>query len=124
MGNRTTKYLMGEPRKTNSHSPLEILPELYTAKPFKGQLDSAAQQGFPYVRGPFAAQVFHHSSDFSGFASNSGSFARRNRVNYAPRSGLRLVAAIRPRREAPVASGVTRLPRVSLAQSSIPKEGL
>jgi hypothetical protein len=30
--------LMGELRKTYSHSPLEILPELYTAKWQEGQL--------------------------------------------------------------------------------------
>jgi hypothetical protein len=41
------KYLRGDPRKTNSHSPLEILRDLYTAKKVKGQLDSALQQGYP-----------------------------------------------------------------------------
>jgi hypothetical protein len=31
--------LMGELRKTYSHSPLEILPGLYTAKWLEGQLE-------------------------------------------------------------------------------------
>ncbi|WP_157977882.1 hypothetical protein [Paraburkholderia kururiensis] len=36
---------MGEPRKTNSHSPLEILPGLYTAIFKEGQLQPREMQG-------------------------------------------------------------------------------
>jgi hypothetical protein len=40
---------MGEPRKTNSHSPLEILPGLYTAILKEGQPQPRKLQGL-FVR--------------------------------------------------------------------------
>ncbi|HTR08921.1 MAG TPA: hypothetical protein VMJ11_20175 [Paraburkholderia sp.] len=42
--------LMGELRKTNSHSPLEILPELYTANCEEGQL-AAGESSFFLLQG-------------------------------------------------------------------------
>ncbi len=40
---------MGEPRKTNSHSPLEILPGLYTAIFKEGQPQPRKLQGLSYL---------------------------------------------------------------------------
>jgi hypothetical protein len=59
----------GELRKTNSHSPLEILHALYTAKTAKGQHNFAVKQGISNYFRIFLTTRVPSNSFFSTFVS-------------------------------------------------------